>query len=77
MKYFTIDELCASDVAWARNIPNHPTSEARENLTRLIDRVLDPIREAWGGPVTVTSGFHLSPNLRMLISIFWNRHTVY
>lgn len=57
MKYFTIDELCASDVAWARNIPNHPTSEARENLTRLIDRVLDPIREAWGGPVTVTSGF--------------------
>lgn len=57
MKYFTIEELCASDVAWARNIPNHPTSEARENLTRLIDRVLDPIREAWGGPVTVTSGF--------------------
>ena len=57
MKYFTIDELCASDVARARNIPNHPTSEARENLTRLIDRVLDPIREAWGGPITVTSGF--------------------
>ena len=46
MKYFTIEELCASDVARVRNIPNHPTSEARENLTRLIDRVLDPIREA-------------------------------
>ena len=57
MKYFTIEELCASDVARVRNIPNHPTSEARENLTRLIDRALDPIREAWGGPVTVTSGF--------------------
>lgn len=57
MKYFTIDELCASDVARARNIPNHPTSDVRENLTRLIDRVLDPVREAWGGPVTVTSGF--------------------
>lgn len=57
MKYFTIDELCASAVARARNIPNHPTSEVRENLTRLIDRVLDPLREAWGGPVTVTSGF--------------------
>lgn len=57
MKYFTIEELCASEVARARNIPNHPTSEARENLTRLIDRVLDPIREAWGGPITVNSGF--------------------
>lgn len=57
MKYFTIEELCASAVARARNIPNHPTSDVRENLTRLIDRVLDPIREAWGGPVTVTSGF--------------------
>ena len=57
MKYFTIEELCASDTARARNIPNHPTSEARENLTRLIDRVLDPIREAWGGPITVNSGF--------------------
>ena len=57
MKYFTIEELCASDVARTRNIPNHPTSDVRENLTRLIDRVLDPIREAWGGPVTVTSGF--------------------
>ena len=33
MKYFTIEELCTSDVARARNIPNHPTSEARENLT--------------------------------------------
>ena len=57
MKYFTIEELCASDTARARNIPNHPTSDVRENLTRLIDRVLDPVREAWGGPVTVTSGF--------------------
>lgn len=57
MKYFTIEELCASEVARARNIPNHPTSDVRECLTRLIDRVLDPIREAWGGPVTITSGF--------------------
>lgn len=57
MKYFTIEELCASDTARRRNIPNHPTSDVRENLTRLVDKLLDPIREAWGGPITVNSGF--------------------
>ncbi len=56
-KYFTIEELTRSAVAEARQIDNRPTSPIRLKLEQLIDRCLDPIRECWGGPITVNSGF--------------------
>lgn len=57
MKYFTISELCASDTARARGIDNTPPSGVTLALTTLIEKLLDPIREAWGGPITVNSGY--------------------
>lgn len=57
MKHFTIEELCASDTATRRNIQNNPTSDVKENLTMLVDNLLDPIRDAWGKPIRVNSGF--------------------
>lgn len=57
MKYFTIEELCASDTACARGIDNTPSSEVALALTTLIEKLLDPVREAWGGPITVNSGY--------------------
>lgn len=57
MKYFTIKELCDSNAARQRNIKNDPTPEIERNLTALVDKVLDPLREAWGGPIRVTSGY--------------------
>ena len=57
MKYFTISELCASDTARARGIDNTPSSGVTLELTTLIEKLLDPIREAWGGPITVNSGY--------------------
>ena len=57
MKYFTIEELCASDTACARGIDNTPSSGVTLALTTLIEKLLDPIREAWGGPITVNSGY--------------------
>ena len=57
MKYFTISELCASDTARARGIDNTPSSGVTLALTTLIEKLLDPIREAWGGPITVNSGY--------------------
>ena len=56
MKHFTIAELCASDTARARGIDNTPPSGMMLALTTLIEKLLDPIREAWGGPITVNSG---------------------
>lgn len=55
--YFTIQELIASDTAKKFNIDNTPSPEIRAHLKELIDNLLNPIREAWGGPVLVTSGY--------------------
>ena len=56
-KYFTIKELCHSDTANARGIDNTPTEEVKENLQALIENVLDPLREAYGKPIYVNSGY--------------------
>lgn len=57
MKYFTIKELCASDTAKRSGIINEPTTEIVRNLTALANNVLDPLREAWGKPIIVNSGY--------------------
>lgn len=62
MEFFTIKELTRSATAEARKIDNTPTREAEANLTELINKVLDPLRKAYGKPITVTSGYR-SPRL--------------
>lgn len=57
MKYFTIKELSASSEARIMGIDNTPTREAAANLERLVDAVLDPLRERYGYPVHVSSGY--------------------
>lgn len=57
MKFFTIAELCYSAAAEKTGLTNTPTKSDIKNLHRLVDNVLDPLREAWGGPITVNSGF--------------------
>lgn len=56
-KYFTIDELCKSDTAKKKGIDNTPTAEIKQKLEVLIDELLDPVREAWGKPIRVNSGY--------------------
>lgn len=60
MKYFTIEEMCASDIAKKRNIKNVPNEEQKDNLQALIGDILDPAREELGKPIRVTSGFRSS-----------------
>lgn len=57
MKYFSIKELCKSDTAKARGIDNTPNEEVKANLEALIDNVLDPLREAYGKPIYINSGY--------------------
>lgn len=57
MKYFTIKEMCSSSTAQARGIDNTPTKEAISNLTELINNVLDPLREMYGKPIRISSGY--------------------
>ena len=57
MKYFSISELTHRDTAVSLGIDNTPTAAAVCLMVELIDRVLDPIREHWGLPIRVTSGY--------------------
>lgn len=57
MKYFTIEELCRSTTATRLNIDNTPNEDVIENLTALVDNILDPLRERFGHPIMVTSGY--------------------
>ena len=57
MKYFTIKELCTSATATKLGIKNEPSKAALLNLESLVLNILDPLREAWGGAIKVTSGY--------------------
>lgn len=57
MKYFTINELTKSSTADQKNINNTPNKEHKDNLIALVDNILDPLREAYGKPIIVTSAY--------------------
>ena len=56
-KYFSIKELSYSRIAAEKGINNTPTGDVKRKLELLIDKCLDPIREKYGKPITVSSGY--------------------
>lgn len=56
-KYFTITELIKSDTANKRKIDNTPSKQVETNLNQLVANILDPLRESWGNPIIVSSGY--------------------
>lgn len=57
MKYFKFSEFLRSETATRRGIPNRPSAKVLDNLQELTEKVLDPLREQWGSPLIVTSGY--------------------
>lgn len=57
MKYFTLKELTNSATATAKGIENKPGLVEEANLISLVAHILDPLREAYGKPITVNSGY--------------------
>lgn len=55
--YFTIKELTASDTAKAKGIDNTPTEAVKKNLEALTTNVLNPVREIYGKPILISSGY--------------------
>ena len=66
MKHFTISEMLKSDTAVKHKLWNGAPQEAEENLRSLVEQVLDPLREAYGRPVHVNSGYRC-PRLNRLV----------
>lgn len=64
--YFRLEEFLKSDTALENKISNLPSWEIINNLTELRD-FLNPLREAWGSAIIVTSGFRCKELNNMLI----------
>ena len=57
MKYFTMKELTKSATAQRLGIRNVPGLDEQTQLHALVDNILDPLREAYGKPIIVTSAY--------------------
>ena len=56
-KNFTLQELVASDTATRMGIDNSPDEEVEKKLRLLATTILQPLRDKYGKPITVTSGY--------------------
>jgi len=56
-KNFSLREFTKSNTATRLGIDNSPTEEHIENLKKLCDNVLQPLRDALGLPLRITSGY--------------------
>ena len=75
MKHFSIRELSRSETASRKGINNTPNSAIVGALTALIDNVLDPLREKWGAPIIVTSGYRCPALNRAIGGASGSQHT--
>ena len=75
VSYFTVSELTASATALREGIDNRPNKCAYHLLHVLVDQLLDPIREAWGEPIVVSSGYRCK-QLNALVGGVKNSHHI-
>lgn len=55
--HFKLSEFVKSSTASARGIDNTPDEKQIANLKRLCQEVLEPLRQHFGVPITIGSGF--------------------
>ena len=55
-KYFKVAEMLRSETADKNKIQNTPSAEIKQNIEKLLE-VLDGLREFYGKPIKITSGF--------------------
>lgn len=72
-RHFTLPELTRSDTATAKGIDNQPAEAELQNLRALCAAVLDPLRDAVGQAIKVTSGYRC-PALNRLIGAAASQH---
>lgn len=53
MKHFSVNEL----IETSTGLLNVPMQPEKNNLIKLVDSVLDPLREMYGGPIHINSGY--------------------
>lgn len=64
---FTLEELCHSNMAVAKGLENIPNESQVENLKSLAINLLQPVRDLYGKPMIVNSGFR-SPEVNKAVN---------
>ena len=57
MKYFNFEQWAVSSIAKQKGIDNSVPSNFYPRIKELVEKILDPLREAWGSDIIVTSGY--------------------
>lgn len=56
-KHFELHEFIDSNTARRKGIDNTPTFLVVEHLIEIVESFLEPLRSAWGKPITISSGY--------------------
>lgn len=56
-RYFELSEFLVSATAKRKGIDNTPSFDVVNHLDELVEKILDPLRAAYGMPIRVTSGY--------------------
>jgi hypothetical protein len=56
-KNFSLAEFTKSETATRKGLDNTPTPEVIQNLQKLVDNIIQPIREAINKPININSGY--------------------
>ena len=57
MRWFALKEFVKSNTAARLGINNNPSEDVKKNIELLVEKILDPLREKFGKPIIVTSGY--------------------
>lgn len=75
-KNFTWEEFTHSDIAKRHHINNAITDwEVRDNIVALVDNVLQPLRDAWGQPLFINSGYRCKELNEKIGGVATSQHT--
>ena len=72
---FTLDELTKSQEAIRLSIPNEPSDEHVTNLILLCKNILQPIRDHFKIPVSISSGYRSAALCEAIGSSSKSQHT--
>ena len=74
-KSFTLNELTKSQEATRLGIDNTPNEEQIQNLKILCEKILQPIRDFYGMPLSVSSGYRSAALCEAIGSSAKSQHT--
>ena len=66
--------MTKSATAQRKGIKNDPSIQVCQSLTALIEKVLDPLREAYGKPIIVTSGYRCEKLNKAVGGVYNSQH---